>query len=166
MNWFNNRTVLNPNLTLNADFDVQLQIEDIITELDIKWTTQHVKDHQTGPDLSWEVQLNNKADDLATNARNSITQHYASIHTYQYPDVHIHLTINDQLITQKVGRELQEAYTTILLRNNMCKRFEWTNSIASTIEWNIHGHNLICLPFYKYCFVVKLIHERLSVQGE
>eukprot|EP00957_Ditylum_brightwellii_P158142 12037154-Ditylum_brightwellii.AAC.1 len=62
MNWFNIRTVLNPNLILNANFDVQIQIEDTLAELDIKWSTQHVKGHQTGPDLSWEAQLNNKAD--------------------------------------------------------------------------------------------------------
>eukprot|EP00957_Ditylum_brightwellii_P079473 6043818-Ditylum_brightwellii.AAC.1 len=120
MNWFNIRTVLNPNLTLNADFDVQLQIENILTELDIKWSMQHIKGHQTGPDLSWEVKLNNKADALATKAWNFITHHYASTHIYHYPAAHIHLTINDQLITQTVSRELQEAYTTRLLHNIMC----------------------------------------------
>eukprot|EP00957_Ditylum_brightwellii_P165431 12595037-Ditylum_brightwellii.AAC.1 len=65
-NWFNIRTVLNPNLTLNINFDIQLQIKGILTELDITWSVQHVKGHQTGPDLSWDVQLNNKADALAT----------------------------------------------------------------------------------------------------
>ena len=34
--WYNVHPVLNPNLTLNADFDVQLQIEDTLHQLQIQ----------------------------------------------------------------------------------------------------------------------------------
>eukprot|EP00957_Ditylum_brightwellii_P055504 4206013-Ditylum_brightwellii.AAC.2 len=33
---------------------------------------QHVKGHQSGKNLTWEAQLNNMADELATEARDSI----------------------------------------------------------------------------------------------
>ena len=121
MKWLNVRAVLNPNITLKADFDVQLQIEAILQDLNMTWTTQHVKGHKTSPDLPWEAILNNRADALATLERDSLSQKHTAEHICHYSDTHIHLTINGQLITQAVQRELQEAYTNCLICNNMYK---------------------------------------------
>eukprot|EP00957_Ditylum_brightwellii_P163370 12438876-Ditylum_brightwellii.AAC.1 len=100
MKWLNVRAVLNPNITLKADFYVQLQIEAILQELNMTWTTQHIKGHQTGPDLPWEAILNNRADALATNTRDSLSNKHTTENICHYPDAHIHLTINGQLITR------------------------------------------------------------------
>eukprot|EP00957_Ditylum_brightwellii_P209677 15362761-Ditylum_brightwellii.AAC.1 len=100
MKWLNFRAILNSSTTLKADFDVQLQIEAILQELNMTWTMQHVKGHQIGPTLPWEAILNNRADALATGARDSLSNKHTTENIYHYPDAHIHLTINGQLITQ------------------------------------------------------------------
>eukprot|EP00957_Ditylum_brightwellii_P147156 11205333-Ditylum_brightwellii.AAC.1 len=43
-----------------------------LQQLGIKWHTEYVKRHQTKPNLSWEAQLKNKADVLATEAKSAI----------------------------------------------------------------------------------------------
>eukprot|EP00957_Ditylum_brightwellii_P198969 15165754-Ditylum_brightwellii.AAC.1 len=77
MKWFPLQTVLNPANTTQPNFDVQLQIKAIITEMGQSWPSQHIKGHQSGPDLSWEAKLNNIADHLATEACAEITQKMA-----------------------------------------------------------------------------------------
>jgi hypothetical protein len=152
-------------MTVAADFDVQLQIEAILHDLNIPWDTHHVKGHQTGPDLSWEAQLNNRADELATEAKKNLTRHTAETIQHKYPAAKAHLTINNRLITRKFDNEIQESYTTILIKNDMCKRFDWSNAKYNTIDWQTHGTNMIKLGFYRHKFIVKLIHERLPLQG-
>eukprot|EP00957_Ditylum_brightwellii_P038001 2874302-Ditylum_brightwellii.AAC.1 len=41
MKRLNLRAVLKPSLTLAADYDVQLQIEDTLQKLGIRWQTEH-----------------------------------------------------------------------------------------------------------------------------
>ena len=165
MKWFNLQTVLKPSLTLAADFDVQLQIEATLAELHTQWNTEHVKGHQSGPNLSWEAQLNNRADELATEARNALSP-TAATKTIIFPAAQISFTISNHLITRRIDRAIHEAYTQPMIRKNMQTRFGWKNTVVKTIDWQIHGSNLVRLGFYKHRFIVKLIHERLPVLGE
>eukprot|EP00957_Ditylum_brightwellii_P155474 11834619-Ditylum_brightwellii.AAC.1 len=55
MKWITLCMILKPNTTLTADYDIQLQIEEIIQQLNILWHTEHVKGHQTGQNLPWEA---------------------------------------------------------------------------------------------------------------
>eukprot|EP00957_Ditylum_brightwellii_P184181 14028963-Ditylum_brightwellii.AAC.1 len=73
MKWINTQNILKLSLTLAANYDVQLQIEEILQQLNCVWNTEHVKEHQEGPDLSWEARLNTRADELATEAKATIT---------------------------------------------------------------------------------------------
>eukprot|EP00957_Ditylum_brightwellii_P102405 7805902-Ditylum_brightwellii.AAC.1 len=59
-----------PAVTTKPDFNVQLQIEHMLKLFDTIWESKHVKGYQSGRNLSWEAQLNNKTDVLATEARN------------------------------------------------------------------------------------------------
>jgi hypothetical protein len=56
--------------------------------------------HQSGPNISWEAQLNNVADTLATKAKLEILPIIAKKHQCTYPAVQIYLTINKTLITR------------------------------------------------------------------
>ena len=47
----------------------------------------------------------------------------------------------------------------------MKKRFRWTTTTASDIDWTTYGANLQQLSFSTHKFVVKMIHERLPVLG-
>eukprot|EP00957_Ditylum_brightwellii_P003800 288678-Ditylum_brightwellii.AAC.1 len=67
--WMNIRTAITPSSCIQADMDVYFQIEEYLHELSHTLTTHHVKGHQTGPNLPWEAQLNNRADKLATEAQ-------------------------------------------------------------------------------------------------
>eukprot|EP00957_Ditylum_brightwellii_P159152 12112871-Ditylum_brightwellii.AAC.1 len=85
MKWINSRAILKPSLTLAADYDVQLQIKETLQQLNCVWNTEHVKGHQEGPDLSWEAQLNTRANELATEAKATITPTTANTVQHMYP---------------------------------------------------------------------------------
>ena len=53
-----------------------------------------------------------------------------------------------------------------MLKEHMCTKFGWTTAVHNTIDWQRHGSNLTRLDFYRHRFIVKLIHERLPLQGE
>eukprot|EP00957_Ditylum_brightwellii_P025027 1893841-Ditylum_brightwellii.AAC.2 len=116
MKWINLCSVLKMSLTLAADFDVQLKIEDTLKQLGIRWHTEHVKGHQSGPDLLWEAKLNNHANELATEAKLNITTMLATRRQPQYPAAQIHLTINNKNITRKIEQVIHETYTGIKLK--------------------------------------------------
>eukprot|EP00957_Ditylum_brightwellii_P199989 15245735-Ditylum_brightwellii.AAC.1 len=59
MRCHNLQNILSPAATTQPDFDVQLQIGQVLKSLPCTWAHHHVKSHQTGPNLSWEAQLNN-----------------------------------------------------------------------------------------------------------
>eukprot|EP00957_Ditylum_brightwellii_P099164 7552896-Ditylum_brightwellii.AAC.1 len=98
MKWINLRTVLKPNTMLAANYNIQLQIKDLLQQLNIPWQTEHVKGHQTEENLTWEAQFNNKADALATEAKLEITTTAASTQIL-YPTAKAHFIIEGNLIT-------------------------------------------------------------------
>jgi hypothetical protein len=69
MRWHNLQNILNPAATTQPDFDVQLQIGQVLKSFPYTWAHHHAKSHQSGPNISWEAQLNNVADTLATKAK-------------------------------------------------------------------------------------------------
>eukprot|EP00957_Ditylum_brightwellii_P001028 81583-Ditylum_brightwellii.AAC.1 len=121
MKWISIRTVLKPLLTLAADYDVQRQIEALVQELGINWEVHHVKGHQSGNRLSWEAQLNNRADKLATEAKAHISQNMADTIQFMYPVAKTHFMIDDKLMTRNIKKRIQETYTTKLIKAEMCK---------------------------------------------
>eukprot|EP00957_Ditylum_brightwellii_P078809 5992820-Ditylum_brightwellii.AAC.1 len=70
----------------------------MLQQLNILWTTHHVKGHQSGPNLTWEAQLNNRANALATESRETITTNLAKKQV-SYPAGLIHLQLNNNIIT-------------------------------------------------------------------
>eukprot|EP00957_Ditylum_brightwellii_P118125 9008889-Ditylum_brightwellii.AAC.2 len=99
MQWFLIRAILTSVATVQPDFDVQLQIKHILIKTGQAWPLQHVRGHQSSPDLSWEAKLNIIADMLATEAQAQITLAIANHVQFQYPAVKIHLIINGNTIT-------------------------------------------------------------------
>eukprot|EP00957_Ditylum_brightwellii_P155859 11864712-Ditylum_brightwellii.AAC.1 len=166
MKWINACAVLKPSITLAADYDVQLQIEDTIKQLNILWNNKHVKGHHEGPDLPWEATLNTQADELATEARATITPTKAKNVQHLYPAANIHLMINNNNISRNFDHKIQNAYTIQYIKDDMCKQFDWSNPTYNKIDWRLHGANITKLPFYEHRFTVKCIHERLPVLGK
>eukprot|EP00957_Ditylum_brightwellii_P053228 4036114-Ditylum_brightwellii.AAC.1 len=142
MKWINLFLVLKLSLTLAADFDIQLQIEDTLKQLGIHWHTEHVKGHQSGPDLLWEEKLNNCADKLVTEAKLNITTTLATRRQLQYPAAQIHLTIDNKNIIRIIEQVIHETYTGIKLKDDLLHCFNWTNATYTSISWALHGSNL------------------------
>ena len=91
--------------------DVHFQVEEYLQQLQHTLTTHHVKGHQTGPNLNWEAQLNNRADKLATEAQKQLTTLQKIGATTKYPACKAHVQVNGQIITRNYDKELQHAYT-------------------------------------------------------
>eukprot|EP00957_Ditylum_brightwellii_P003062 234362-Ditylum_brightwellii.AAC.1 len=53
--------------------DAHFQIEEYLHQLIHTLKTHHMKGHQTGPNLTWEAKLNNRSDELATEAQKQLT---------------------------------------------------------------------------------------------
>eukprot|EP00957_Ditylum_brightwellii_P025578 1933103-Ditylum_brightwellii.AAC.1 len=81
----------------------------------------HVKGHQTGSNLLWEAKLNNRADELATEARQNITTHQAHKQIDLFPAAKIYLLINGKLITRGIAKAIQNEYTQKANQENMKK---------------------------------------------
>jgi hypothetical protein len=167
MQWFQERDINTPNSHLSPDNDVQSQIEATMHKLQITFPSQWVKGHQEpkdGEELTWEAKLNIEADALATEARNETSND--SIIFHQYPRSKIMLYINGTPITRNLAKEIRNAWTTQDLREFMTEHFGWETTTGDTIDWYSHGSSLTSLTYYQHVFSVKLIHERLPVQGE
>eukprot|EP00957_Ditylum_brightwellii_P103338 7875614-Ditylum_brightwellii.AAC.1 len=89
--------------------DVHFQVEEYLQQL--QHTSHHVKGHQTSPTLNWEAQLNNRADELATEAQKQLTTIQKTGTITKYPACKAHVQVNDQIITWNYDKELQHAYT-------------------------------------------------------
>eukprot|EP00957_Ditylum_brightwellii_P008779 665639-Ditylum_brightwellii.AAC.1 len=109
--WMDIRTVLTPSSCMRADMDVHFQIEEYLHQLSHTLTTHHVKGHQTGPNLTWEAKLNNRADKLATEAQKQLTTSQKIGATTKYPACKAHVQVQCQDITRNYNKELQHAYT-------------------------------------------------------
>eukprot|EP00957_Ditylum_brightwellii_P136282 10393649-Ditylum_brightwellii.AAC.1 len=83
--WMNIRTVIMPSACIQADMDAHFQIEEYLHQLTHTLTAHHVKGHQTSPNLPWEAQLNNRADELASEAQKQLTNSQKTGATTKYP---------------------------------------------------------------------------------
>ena len=107
--------------------DVHFQVEEYLQQLQHTLTTHHVKGHQTGPNLQWEAQLNNRANELATEAQKQIATLQKIGATTKYPACKAHVQVNGQIITRNYDKELQHAYTLHDFRKKMESKFKWKN---------------------------------------
>ena len=105
--------------------DVHFQVEEYLQQLQHTLTTHHVKGHQTIPNLNWEAQSNNRADELATEVQKQLTTIQKTGVATKYPACKAHIQVNGQIITRNYDRELQHAYTLQDFRKKMESKFKW-----------------------------------------
>eukprot|EP00957_Ditylum_brightwellii_P143505 10932319-Ditylum_brightwellii.AAC.1 len=164
------RTILIPTSTLWADYNAQMQIDVILQDICLseeeEYSIEHVKGHKEEENLMYQAELNNVANDLATNTRESLTWKQYCTSLPLYPASHITVSIKNMLITHTLDREPQQAYTSIKFRAHLEEKFKWNATTADLVDWELHGSNFLRLNFYQHWFVVKLIHECLPRLGE
>ena len=66
----------------------------------------HVKGHQSGPNLSWQAQLNNKCDELASEARK-----LPPLKQYYLQTSNVKITLNNQYIASAIPMSFRQAYS-------------------------------------------------------
>eukprot|EP00957_Ditylum_brightwellii_P046200 3505608-Ditylum_brightwellii.AAC.1 len=91
--WMNIRVVLTPSSCMQADMDIHFQIEEYLQQLTHTLKAHHVKGHQTGPNLTWETKLNNRADKLATEAQKQSIVSQKTGATMKYPACKAHVQV-------------------------------------------------------------------------
>ena len=94
MRWFKEHDISTPNSHLSPDDDVQVQIEDTMTQLQIVFNTHWVKEHQTqaeGEELPWEATLKIEANTLANDARSKTSLQPTHCHQYSASRVMLYI---------------------------------------------------------------------------
>eukprot|EP00957_Ditylum_brightwellii_P122510 9342290-Ditylum_brightwellii.AAC.1 len=114
--------------------------------------------------MTWEAQLNNMENELATEARNSINPTMLK-QVDLFPASKVSLIINRKVILCQYHQAIQNAITPQDLQKGMEDRFKWSTTIGEKIDWATHGRLLTGLHFYRHKFILKLIHERSPVRG-
>jgi hypothetical protein len=126
---------------LKADYDVQMQIMHTIRTLDTEIPSIHVKGHQDDDDtpieqLSYESQLNIKADLLATKAWQQYRCGHPLVH---YPASKCSLIIDNEAITRSYRTTMRKAYSSQEIRQYLTKKYKWKKETCTTIDWYSHG---------------------------
>eukprot|EP00957_Ditylum_brightwellii_P196709 14987586-Ditylum_brightwellii.AAC.1 len=113
---------------------------------------KHVKGHQSGANLTWEAQLNNMADELATEARNSINLNMPK-QVDLFPASKVLLIINRKVILCQYHQAIQNAITSQDLWKDMEDCFQWNTTTREKVDWATHGRLLTGLHFYRHKFI-------------
>lgn len=70
------------------------------------------------------------------------------------------------MITRNLSKEVQQAYISHNIREQMDNKFGWKTNTAEMIDWELHSTNLNKLSQEEHRFVVRLIYEILPCLGE
>eukprot|EP00957_Ditylum_brightwellii_P151869 11564455-Ditylum_brightwellii.AAC.1 len=118
-----------PVVTTKPNFDMQLQIEHMMKPFKTLWQSQHVKGHQSGRNLTWEAQLNNKADALGMEERTTMSPTVFKTSQSKLPTAEINLLINKNVITRSMANEIVEVYMLPYIHSNIEKCFKWNTTV-------------------------------------
>jgi hypothetical protein len=121
----------------------------------------HVKGHQQGPDLTWEAQLNNRCDVLATEARTLPTPKSLST----IPTAVVTLTINGNEVPGSIQSSLRHAALSQDLCQYFQKKYNWNDSVVDYIDWTPHSRAIKRLRGRSSSMIQKFIHEWLPVNA-
>eukprot|EP00957_Ditylum_brightwellii_P211626 15366393-Ditylum_brightwellii.AAC.1 len=133
MKYPNKTMITNPTNFTQPDWDIQMSITHTVRQLQLEVNTKHVYGHQDtrnrpnlmampntphknkmnkSKKLTWEAQLNIRADELATQALNNIVHTTPSKTTFHYiPQAKIYLTINNKPILSHITHAITTAWT-------------------------------------------------------
>lgn len=150
---------------LKADYDVQMQIMHTIRTLDTEIPSIHVKGHQDDDDtpiehLSYESQLNIKADLLATKAWQQNKCGHKFVH---YPASRCSLIIDNEAITRSYRTTMRKAYSSQEIRQYLTTKYKWQKETCTTIDWYSFGSAIASLPPNQLRFVQRFIIDWLPI---
>jgi hypothetical protein len=154
-----------PRRHLFSEADVELQILSAIRSLG-HVDLEHIKGHQDddGGILSWEAQLNQRCDELAT-------EHLASATTTLplvpfLPASIVSLTVHGVTLTHHYPTQLRTFAGLPKYRKYLCKHHHWEPEVFDLIDWpNFHACTRT-VSFLKRLFILKWVNDLLPFQEQ
>ena len=152
---------LSPSDAISSEYDLILQIADLLTTLPLSLQFHHVKSHQDKhapiSSLSLPAQANCHADHLATSAQ---LQCQSQDQSPLYPAAQCRLCLSAKTITRNHQHYLHSHSSATRLRQYITSSHSWTNS--NHIDWDCF--QAICLKqTFRHPFFIKWVHRLLPV---
>ena len=151
------------NTTLKADWDVINEIvvsrRELLHPPSLTWIKSHQDDHKPYEQLSLPAQLNVDADNLAESYMIHHCDQHRKVAMLPHSGCILHLP--EGTITNKLKREIVKAKRGPPLLAFLSKKYQWTPTTASFVDWELHGHavkNTRDNPTF-----LKFIHDMLPV---
>ena len=152
MTWHKKR----PSKTTKPEFEVIANLNEEHNKFN-NINSWHVKGHQTGQNLSWPTQINNRCDTLVNEAKS-----LDPVEHYHLPQTKATIKVNDIEAASTIPMTLRQAFTTQRLWEYMQQKYKW-NSAVNLINWEIHGRALNALQPNHHKTIIKFIHKWLPV---
>ena len=157
----NNRSTCppSPSVTTSSEYDLLLQLFDLLSSLPIPVRFHHVKSHQDNHQhistLSDPAQANCCADQLATRALSQCT---SCPHTPLYPASQCTLSIGHSTITRSPTHTMQHAAFANSLRTYILASRSWKS--CHYIDWTLFA-SICTRNSFRLTFLIKWIHRLL-----
>ena len=133
------------------------------TSENIERTFHWVKSHQDEDEnhiLTDHEQINQRADDLATAAREAVQDGLLESHPKQiFKNAKITLTIRGCVVSKDLKNEITRALYSEKLKTFLCRKYGWNETIFTSIDWDAHESELGKLRGLYKISIYKLIHR-------
>lgn len=149
---------LTPNMCLTPEYEVISSIVMILKQLP-SVSLKHVHSHQKGP-LSHEALLNQRCDELATEAR-TFTPPESTIPIL--PGSKAIFTINNSHVSSTYINQIRTAALSQDLRIYYQSTNKWNDETIDSINWRCQGRALISLRGRQQKTMLKFIHKWLPI---
>jgi hypothetical protein len=136
---------LAPRQCLMADFDLDMQILDTLTQLGISPSSEHIHSHQdetlrdSDEPIPWKVQIDSRCDEIATDYLQQQSQPTRKVPFL--PATTVALVVEDTTITGRIPAHLRHHCGTTFKYNqrsqlqHLQKTHQWTKRQLSSVDW-------------------------------
>jgi hypothetical protein len=160
-------TRLAPRRYLFSEADVELQILSAMPSLGtvaLEHVLGHQDDNDDGEPLSWEAQLIQQCDTLATDHLSSATDILPLVPFL--PASNVGLTVQGTMLTHHLPTQLRTFAGLPEYREYLCRHHGWEPKVFDLIDWPIFHASTLTLSFLKRLFVIKWINDLLPFQEQ
>jgi hypothetical protein len=156
-----------PRRHLFSKADVEMQILSAMYSLGtvaLEHVLGHQDDNDDGKPLSWEAQLNQHCDELATDHLSSATEILPLVPFL--PASKVGLTVQGTTLTHHLPTQLRTFAGFPEYREYLCRHHGWEPEVFDLIDWPIFHASTLTLSFLKRLFVIKWINDLLPFQEQ
>jgi hypothetical protein len=165
-----------PRIFLSADFDIDMQIRDTLTELRIRTSDEHIHSHQADDpttledqSIPWKTQLNFRCDALATDHLQQ--QSKPTLLVPFLPGSRVTLSIKARTITSKLPAQIRHIGGSSLPYTNhrsqvqhMCRIHAWSTAQFHSVDWTLfHSITNVKSSFPNRLFTIRWVNHILPL---